>query len=78
MKTVCIYHRIDLDGEIWKNIPNYSYQASNFGRIKSLDMKLLGRNNTYRIKKGVVLKQSFDKDGYLKVALNGDTKNHIE
>lgn len=74
MKTACIYHSVDLDGEIWKDIPNYPYQASNMGRIRSLDMKLLGRNNTYRIRKGIILKQSFDKDGYLKVALNGNTK----
>jgi hypothetical protein len=74
MKIVCIYHSIDLDGEIWKDVPNYPYQASNFGRIRSLNMNLLGRNNTYRIKKGIILKQSFDKDGYLRVALKGDTK----
>lgn len=74
MKTACIYHSIDLDGEIWKDIPNYPYQASNLGRIRSLDVNLLGRNNSYRIKKGIILKQSFDKDGYLKVALKGNTK----
>ena len=74
METACIYHSIDLDEEIWKDIPDYLYQASNLGRIRSLDMNLLGRNNTYRTKKGIVLKQSFDKNGYLKVSLNGKTK----
>ena len=73
MKTVCIYHSIDLD-EQWKIIPNSKYEVSNKGNIRSLDMTLLCKHNTYRVRKGIMLKQSFDKNGYLRVAIHGVTK----
>lgn len=81
MKTICIYHRVDLDTdkEIWKDVIGQEgfYQVSNLGRIRSLPMKLKGRNNTFRVKPGIVLNQSDDKDGYLRVALRGiTTKSH--
>ena len=74
MKTVCIYHRIDLDNETWKKVPKFDYEVSNYGRIKSLDKQLKGKNNSLRNKKGQLLKQSYDKNGYLRVALSGITK----
>lgn len=68
-------HIPNLTNEIWKTIKDFpNYKVSNKGRIQSNDMKLLCKNNTFRIRKGIVLKQSFDKDGYLRVALNGITK----
>jgi len=52
--------------EIWKNIPQWEgfYQASNLGRIRSLD-----RVSGKRILKGIVKKFTPDKDGYLKLNL---------
>lgn len=48
----------DLEGEIFKDIPNYEglYQASNLGRIKSLKTK-------------IVLKQKLSNQGYLRTTL---------
>jgi hypothetical protein len=42
--------------EIWKDIKDYEglYQVSNFGRIKSLDKIVKGRNN-YHLRKGKIL-----------------------
>lgn len=53
--------------EIWKDIKGYEgeYQASNLGRIRSLDRKVW--NYT---KKGRVLKQNNSTSGYLYVSLN--------
>ena len=41
----------DLDGELWKDIPNYEglYMASNLGRIKSLDRKRKNKKKGYII-----------------------------
>lgn len=73
--------------EIWKDIPNYEglYQASNFGRIRSLDKVIKNRGkNQYGstfdiIKKGKILKQRLNKGGYLKVYLikEGKSKTFI-
>ena len=53
--------------EIWKDIPDYEgeYQASNFGRIRSLDRKVWNYN-----KRGRILKQNANDKGYLYVSLN--------
>ena len=60
-----------MNKEIWKDIPNYEglYQASNLGRIKSLER--IDTNN--HIIKERVLKQKINKSGYLYVMLY---KNH--
>ena len=55
--------------EIWKDISNYKgyYQASNIGRIKSLDRYVRGRYNTMRLIKGKVLKPGITNKGYFAV-----------
>ncbi len=54
-----------MEKEIWKPIPNFSkYEASNLGRLRSLNYKRTG--------KVVVLKTSKSKDGYLKTMIKND------
>lgn len=62
--------------EVWKDIAGYEglYQVSNLGRIQSLPRINICVNRKY-IRKGKVLKGSFDKDGYLCVHLS---KNAIQ
>ena len=58
--------------EIWKDIPNYKglYQASNYGRIKSL-----GRYDKFnRYIKEKILKIQIDKYGYARVSLSKNGK----
>lgn len=59
--------------EIWKDIPDYEgyYQASNFGRIKSLNYKKTGKEQ--------ILKLRVNKHGYLNVGLfkNGKEKSYL-
>lgn len=56
--------------EIWKDIPDYEklYQASNLGRIKSLERQIISKNpqhkNGKRTVKERILKCITDKDGY--------------
>ena len=56
----------NLKNEVWKDITDYKklYQVSNYGRVKSLEKKIL--NKTYREK---ILKLEKSKDGYLRVDL---------
>ena len=62
--------------EIWKDIPGYEglYQASNFGRIRSLNhktfQKSLSNESTPHKYKGKILKGWVQNTGYLTVALN--------
>ena len=70
--------------EVWKDIPDYEglYQASNFGRIKSMDMVLpYSRHGkqTQRIRKGKVLSPAKMKNGYLRVEMskNGSHKLNL-
>lgn len=63
---ICIFVKIKImnkETEIWKDIPGYEglYQASTFGRIKSLNYKRSGKEG--------ILKPSLHKLGYLKVFL---------
>lgn len=57
--------------EIWKDIPGYEglYQASNLGRIKSLERKVNTGNNGYRIEKEKIKKPVLQKSGYHHIAL---------
>lgn len=74
----------DMEGEIWKDVVGYEgiYQVSNLGRIKSLDKRVnvsgFLKYPTTKIRKGKILRQSKDKDGYLKVVLfKGVEKKHL-
>ena len=65
-KGVC-----SIEEEVWRDIPDYEglYQASNLGRIRSLDrIDRLGR-----FKSGKVLKPSFNHNGYNIITLCGKT-----
>lgn len=67
--------------EIWKDIRGYIglYEASNWGRIRSLDRWIKCSNGRLRFFKGGILKLSKTKDGYLKVDLwkNGNVKTFL-
>lgn len=43
--------------EIWKDIPGYEglYQASNLGRVRSLDREVFGKYDNIAVKKGKIL-----------------------
>lgn len=66
----------DLEGEIWKDIPNFEgvYQVSNFGDVKSLGryVRLSDKLGGRRKKKECLLKIEVCKNGYLRVSLNKD------
>lgn len=58
-----------MEQEIWKDIPGYEglYQASNFGRIRSLDKEVKHFKGGTAVKKGKVLKlQKRSQYGYTK------------
>lgn len=60
-----------MDKEIWKDIEGYEglYQVSNYGRVKSFDQFINQKNNSKALRKGRILKQSKNKDGYLRLRL---------
>ena len=69
--------------EIWKSIRNFEglYEASNYGRIRSLDRKVRSGNRfnaniDSAVKKGKILKQVDIGSGYLQVCLRNNNKNH--
>lgn len=57
----------DIPGEIWKDIPGWEglYQASNFGRVKSLARE----SSNGKTLKSRILRQTFGSKGYLRVRL---------
>lgn len=59
--------------EVWKDIPLYEgeYQASNLGRIKSLDRAIVKNNGNIQNRKGKILHQNKDKKGYHFLRLKG-------
>ena len=65
--------------ELWKDIPNYEgfYQASDLGRIRSLDHVRKNGTNEY-IQKGKILKFNKNNSGYYQVRLskNGVAKTY--
>lgn len=69
--------------EIWKDIIEEGfeglYQGSNFGRIRSLDRLVDGKNGSKRFVKGRILKTCLDSHGYPLVCLHNNvmqkTKN---
>jgi len=70
-----------LNNEIWKDIPEYEkfYQASNLGRVKSLDRIMwVEKRKRYLPLKGQILSPKTDKYGYLCIVLCRDGKHkHI-
>ena len=62
--------------EIWKDIEGYEglYQVSNLGRIRSLDRVVVTKRNTRTNLKGMLLKSTKDRDGYLQVVLSKQSK----
>lgn len=62
--------------EIWKDIPQYKgiYQASNKGRVKSLDHLINNKHGTKSIKKGRILKHVTNTKGYLQLSLSKSGK----
>ena len=58
--------------EYWKDVPDYEgfYQASNYGRIKSLARIIQDKNGFKKRISERVLKQSISKDGYCLVSLH--------
>lgn len=68
-----------MEEEIWKDIKNYKgyYQASNFGRIRSVDRYIKqynGYSYSTRIYRGKILKFTIGTRGYLKVVLQKQRK----
>ncbi|HHX59653.1 MAG TPA: hypothetical protein GX707_02770 [Epulopiscium sp.] len=65
-----------INGEIWKDIPNYEgyYQASNIGRVRSLDRWITYSNGQERFYKGGIIKGNLNEDGYRRTTLK---KNNI-
>jgi hypothetical protein len=66
--------------EIWKDVPGYegNYQASDLGRVRSLDKKV--RNiNGYFIRNGQLLKPGIAKIGYeiVVLSINGKKKSFL-
>jgi len=66
----------NLQGEIWKDIPNYEglYMASNFGRFKALKKTYYTGDNLLakREKDEHILRQTTDKFGYLRFPVSKD------
>ena len=64
--------------EIWKDYKDYEglYQASNLGRMRSLDRWVKSKSGSVRLCKGKILKPFTTKNGYLQVCLwkNGKVK----
>ncbi|MDO7487023.1 NUMOD4 motif-containing HNH endonuclease [Peribacillus frigoritolerans] len=64
--------------EIWKNLSEIgfeSYEVSSFGRIRSLDRYSRAKGGSKQLRKGKILAQRTDKDGYKQVTLWKDGKH---
>ena len=62
--------------EVWKDYKDYEglYQASNLGRMRSLDRWVKSKSGSVRLCKGKILKLCTDKRGYLHVVLSKNNK----
>lgn len=69
-----------LPNEIWKDIPDWEgkYQASNLGRIKSLDRTMVYSNGNVRIQLGQIIKGCMGKKGYLRLNLRENQQKHMK
>lgn len=67
--------------EIWKDINGYNgmYQVSNLGRVKSLDRKRYcgHKNSEPQLIKGRILKQRYDRAGYIRVKLSKNSTSKL-
>lgn len=65
-----------INKEMWKDIEGYeeSYQISSFGRIKSKDRIIVNKRTKPYFRKGIILKQNVDKDGYNRIGLSKNGK----
>lgn len=69
---------INNEKEIWKSLQGVSgVEVSTFGRVRTLDRVVSGKNGT-RFIKGRVLKQFNDKDGYLQVSIQINRKRNTK
>lgn len=61
--------------EIWRDIPGYegAYQASNLGRIRSLDRTCKHSRGGIKPIRGKVLRQHLTRNGYLRVYVYSDS-----
>lgn len=60
--------------EEWRPIPGFDgYEASNQGRVRSVERTVLTRNGQNRTYRGHVLSPSVNVNGYLKLGLKGRT-----
>lgn len=62
--------------EIWKPAKGYEgfYEVSNKGRVKSLTRLLKYPDNRVHLKRGLLLKERFSSEGYVRTALVVDAK----
>lgn len=60
--------------ETWKEIKNYpNYQVSNLGSVKSLERMVYAGNNSFQLRKEIILKPKlFGKEKYYSVNLSND------
>lgn len=65
--------------EIWKDIKGYEgmYQCSNLGRIQSLDRYVYEHTGKRQFRKGQIMKQRLNPNGYLQVPLNKNGKRKM-
>jgi|GEM_PF-1593221 len=68
---------INFDVEVWKDVPGYEglYQVSSLGKFRSYDSLKIAFGKGYYTQKGRILKQSKEKNGYLRIALFKDLVN---
>lgn len=66
------------DKEIWKDLPEYEglYQASNLGRIKSLNRYVNAKGNGIQLISGKILRYFILRNGYAAISLRKDGKRH--
>lgn len=79
MKTELKQAPADNSKEIWKDVPGYEgyYQASNRGKVRSIDRTIIDKNEIKIHRTGKVLSQNVNKDGYLFVELNKNAKRKL-
>ena len=62
---------LEKEKEIWKDVPGYEgyYQASNLGRVRSVDRRIFTKNGQYRMYKGKILREGIS-SGYQTTGLH--------